>query len=78
MQEIVRGKKKSAATLVKRVAALEAETQALKQQLDGLTARHDGPGADDWKLTVGRYKDDPTFEEAVRLGRAWRQRQPKC
>jgi hypothetical protein len=26
----------------------------------------------------GRFKDDPDFEDAVRLGREYRERQPKC
>ena len=29
----------------------------------------------DWRRTIGIFKDDPDFEEAVRLGREYRQQQ---
>lgn len=80
MQEIVdRKKPRSARSLAKRVAELEAEVAQLKQLVDSLKAAPGvGPGLNDWQKTVGRFKDDPTHEEAVRLGKEWRDSQPKC
>lgn len=76
MQEIVdRKKTRSARSLSKRVAALEAQVAELKQ----LEANRPQPvRAKDWRRTVGMFADDPTYDEALRLGRAWRRRQPKC
>ena len=77
MQEIV--KKKRSPTLKARVAELEAEVADLKRRLEQLMARPvDQPFKHDWEKTFGIFKDDPTHEEAVRLGQAWRRRQPKC
>lgn len=60
-----------------RIETLEREIQALKEALGNKPG--DGkPGPNDWMKSFGRFKDDPTFDEAVRLGRAWRRRQPKC
>ncbi|HKI33702.1 MAG TPA: hypothetical protein VKA46_17745 [Gemmataceae bacterium] len=48
-----------------RVAALEAEIAQLKVKIDG---------ADPWKEVVwGAFADDPAFEEAMRLGREYRE-----
>ena len=79
MQEIV--DKKKPRTLSKRVEALEAEVEELKRLLE--QQRPQSPGGEqpfkhNWEKTFGIFKDDPTHEEAVRLGRAWRLRQPKC
>lgn len=77
MQEVVR--KRKPRTLASRVAALEAEIAELKQKLQASAdAAASSRPVKDWRRTVGRFKDDPTFDEAVRLGRAWRRRQPKC
>jgi len=62
-----------------RLAALEAEVLALKQRLDMISAATLSPSTGkDWRRTVGRFKDDPTYEEALQLGRNWRLSQPKC
>ena len=55
-------------SLEKRVAELEKEVAELKAE-----ARK-GPGKDDWRSTVGWAKDDPTYEEAMKLGAKWRRR----
>ena len=78
MQEIVKKKARSL-TLARRVASLEAELAGLKQLVENIRAANTRkPGPNDWQTTVGRFKDDPTHEEAVRLGKRWRDRQPKC
>ena len=66
-----------ATTLAKRVEKLEQEMQELKLQLQ-YKMEAQKPGPNDWKKSIGIFKDDPTFDEALRLGRAWRRRQPKC
>ncbi len=48
----------AAPTLEDRVAALEAELEQIKQRKEPR----------DWRRIVGVFKDDPEFEEAVRLG----------
>lgn len=56
-------------TVEQRLAALEAEVALLKEQL----TRTEKP-AEDWLDTVyGAFADDPSFEEATRLGREWRE-----
>lgn len=52
-----------------RVAALEAEVAKLKARIDaqGKAAR---PW---WKHIVGSFANDPAFEEAMRLGRQYRE-----
>jgi hypothetical protein len=54
-----------------RVAELEAEVLRLSKQMNG----HSTDEIPWWKKIVGIYKDDPDFEEAMRLGRAYRERQ---
>ncbi len=49
--------------LLRRVEALEAEVRQLK-----------APSAKSWADTAGCFADDPTFHEAVRLGREYRDR----
>ncbi len=57
-------------TLEERVAALEAEVQRMKQRQDPEILQDDTPW---WKRIVGVFKDDPDFEEAMRLGREYRE-----
>jgi hypothetical protein len=51
-----------------RVATLETELAQMKQMLSGSQ-----PDRAPWWLKVaGSFEDDPTFDEAVRLGQEWR------
>ena len=59
-------------TLEDRMTAMEQELEQLKQQLQADLPRNIEPG---WKQIVGVFKDCPEFEEAVRLGREWRESQ---
>lgn len=55
--------------LAKRVAALEAEVQELRAKV--------GNGEPPKRSVLdlyGKYADDPTFEEATRIGREYRER----
>jgi hypothetical protein len=56
-------------TLEERVAELERKVAELTSQPTSL------PKNKDWRRTVGAFKDDPHFDEAVRLGREYREQQ---
>lgn len=55
----------AAERLEARVAALEAEVALLKKQ----RAEPEEPW---WKAWIGAFRDDPHFEEAMKLGQEWR------
>jgi uncharacterized small protein (DUF1192 family) len=58
------------AELEGRVHALESEVTRLKAELEALR----GPEVPWWKKIVGSHADDPAaFEEAMRIGREWRE-----
>lgn len=52
-----------------RVAALEAEVSQLKQRLDTVTQ----PAKPWWQEIYGTFANDPLYEEAMRLGREYRE-----
>ena len=56
-------------TLEKRVAELEKKVAQLSARPTDSTRKKD------WRRTIGIFKDDLDFEEAVRLGREYRQQQ---
>lgn len=59
--------------LEKRVERIECEIDEIKKQfMKPRTKPH--PKA--WLNTVGIFKDDPEFDEMVRLGREYRESQP--
>jgi hypothetical protein len=52
-----------------RVAALEADVAQIKEQLEKAV-----PAQRDWLDEIyGAFEDDPIFEEAMRLGREYRE-----
>lgn len=55
--------------LEQRVAALEAEMARLKEKLEG-TSKPEQPW---WRQIAGTFADDPIYEEAMRLGREYRE-----
>ncbi|MEQ8995773.1 MAG: hypothetical protein RID53_04615 [Coleofasciculus sp. B1-GNL1-01] len=55
-----------------RVAALESELAQLKQLLAGLLEQEEQE-TPWWMKVAGSFENDPTFDEAVRLGQEWRQ-----
>lgn len=62
------------ADLRRRVIALEAEVARLKERLNTNPALEQiGPRW--WRHVVGAFADDPSFDEAARLGREWREAQ---
>lgn len=61
----------AARTLEDRVTTVEQELERLKRRLDTDNA----PPPAGWEQIFGIFADDPLFEEAVRLGREWRDSQ---
>ncbi len=55
--------------LENRVSALEDEVARLKAKL--ITARRDDQPW--WERIAGSFEGDPLYEEAMRLGREWRE-----
>jgi hypothetical protein len=56
------------AELAKRVEALEKAVAELRSRMSG-----PDPQRPWWRLDAGRFRDDPVFEEIVRLGREYRE-----
>ncbi len=54
--------------LESRVATLEAELVQMKRILSGFSEK-EYPW---WLKIAGSFENDPTFDEAVRLGQEWR------
>lgn len=59
----------TAVILEPRVAALEATVEQLQRKLE-FVAPDTNPW---WEHIVGAFADDPAFEEAMRLGREYRE-----
>ena len=62
----------SAIPIERRLAALEAEVARLRVKLAKveLTSRDKLPW---WQAIAGTFENDPIYEEAMRLGREWRE-----
>ena len=55
-------------------AAIETRVEALEQEVTGTKAMLAGkPRVKDWRATFGMSRNDPAFEELVRLGREIRE-----
>jgi hypothetical protein len=59
-------------TIEERLTALEADVARLKQECLGAGER----AVPWWERRFGAFKDDPAYDEAMRLGAAYRQSQP--
>jgi hypothetical protein len=59
------------AELAKRVEALEKAVAELQAQVKGTP--FPDPDRPWWRLDAGRFRDDPVFEEIIRLGREYRE-----
>ena len=57
-------------SLEERMTALEAEVQQLKQRQELDRSEDAIPW---WEKIRGRFKDDPDYDEAMRLGREYRE-----
>lgn len=54
-------------TLEERMAAIEKKIAALAEGLAKVS-----PAMKDWRVTFGLSKDDPDFDEMIRLGQGYR------
>ena len=63
-----------------RLETIEKELAELKREVRTQTHAGSAPRPDiRWlERIAGSFVDDPDYVEAMRLGRAWRRRQPKC
>ena len=63
-----------------RVTELEREVAELREEVRGKQGESmpRRPDKDAWRNTFGAFKDDPFYDDMVRLGRNWRRRQRKC
>lgn len=57
-------------TLEERVMRLESRQDALQRLVEERLTSKEQPG---WQAIVGTFTDDPLYEEAMRLGREWRE-----
>ena len=59
------------------MASLEERVSELEEKVARLIAKSRVPEDKPWwKRIQGTFKDDPVYEEAMRLGREWRESQP--
>lgn len=59
-------------SLEQRLTAMEQKLAALEQEVQSANGQRKKSG---WRSIVGTFKDSPEFEEAMRLGREWRENQ---
>ena len=59
----------SAHTIEARLSALEREMTQIKQSLQGKS----GPSEPWWERIAGAFEDDPVYEQAMKLGRQYRE-----
>ena len=66
--------------LADRVTELERQMAELKEEVRASrsSAPATTPPKDAWRATFGAFKDDPFYDDMVRIGRNWRRRQRKC
>ncbi len=64
------------ATIEERLATLETRLDALQGQVqDCLPLTFPTKPKRGWKAIVGTFADDPLYDEAMRRGREWREKQ---
>ena len=56
----------------KRIAVLEAEVSSLKSKVEKKDDINEIPW---WKQRIGMFADNPAYDEAMRLGREYRESQ---
>ena len=61
----------SVQTLEERLTAVEIELQQIKQEKE--QNKQQNKVIPWWEQIRGQFKDDPMYDEAMRLGREWRE-----
>ncbi len=64
-----------AATTEERLQTLETRLDLLQRQLEERLPVALSKPKRGWKAIVGTFADDPLYDEAMRLGREWRETQ---
>lgn len=63
-------------TMEDRLVTLETRLDALQRQFEEQQLPEDaGKAKRGWKAIVGTFANDPLYDEAMRLGREWRENQ---
>ena len=62
-------------TVDERMTALERRLESLQQQVNERLFRTPLREKQGWPAIVGTFANDPFYEEAMRLGREWRESQ---
>ncbi len=62
-------------TIEERLITLETRFEALQRQVEVQLPLVPSEPKRGWKAIVGTFADDPLYEEAMRLGREWRENQ---
>ncbi|HLK58086.1 MAG TPA: hypothetical protein VKU00_16070 [Chthonomonadaceae bacterium] len=62
-------------TLEERLTILETRLDTLQRLFEEQIAHPPKKEKRGWQAIVGTFADDPLYEEAMRLGRAWREAQ---
>jgi len=62
-------------SLEERVVILESQLETLQQRFEECLPVAALRSKGGWKAIVGTFADDPLYEEAMQLGRAWRENQ---
>jgi hypothetical protein len=60
------------ATLDERLTTLEMRLDSLQRLIDDRLPQNGAKQKRGWRAIVGTFADDPLYDEAMRLGRAWR------
>ncbi|HZP84805.1 MAG TPA: hypothetical protein VFB21_24430, partial [Chthonomonadaceae bacterium] len=65
----------AAGTLEERLTTLETRLDALQRLIEERLPQQPTKEKRGWQAIVGTFADDPLYEEAMRLGREWREAQ---
>lgn len=65
----------AAETLEQRLTTLETRFDTLQRLLEEQITRSPKKEKRGWQAIVGTFADDPLYEEAMQLGREWRESQ---
>lgn len=63
------------ATVEERIAALETRLDSLQQLLNERLPQPNAKEKRGWQAIVGTFANDPLYDEAMHLGREWRESQ---
>ena len=65
----------AAGTIEERLVTLETRLDDLQHQIEARLPAAAPKPKRGWKAIVGTFADDPLYDEAMRLGREWREHQ---